>query len=265
MNISEDTGEILKKIKLKYDAIDQQTDTQLEGLLWSNPITYWDYVQTDTLLNLQIQRTVLPDEMVFILYHQVNELTFKMILWEITQIANVVSIQADFFMERLERISRYFDMLTTSFSIMEKGMGVGQYMKFRSTLAPASGFQSTQYRLIEFATTDLINLVDYKYIKSSNETTSVEDIFEKLYWQATGKDNEIEKKSFTLEAFEKKYKTTFLAFMKEHESCNIWQKFKKLTVSDQKSPKLIEAMRHFDYTVNYYLGDATFKSSDQIY
>jgi tryptophan 2,3-dioxygenase len=46
------------------------------------------------------------------------------------------------------RISRYFDMLTTSFSIMENGMEVEQYMKFRNTLL-LSGFQSAQYRLIE--------------------------------------------------------------------------------------------------------------------
>jgi tryptophan 2,3-dioxygenase len=58
------------------------------------------------------------------------------------------------------RISRYFDMLTTSFS-MGKWYGVEQYMKFRNTLTPASGFQSAQYRLIEFCCTDLINLIDH--------------------------------------------------------------------------------------------------------
>jgi tryptophan 2,3-dioxygenase len=64
-----------------------------------------------------------------------------------------------FFAERLMRISRYFDMLTTSFSIMENGMEVEQYMKFRNTLTPASGFQSAQYRLIEFSSTDIILLI----------------------------------------------------------------------------------------------------------
>ena len=49
-------------------------------------MNYWDYIQTDALLNLQIQRTDQPDEMVFIMYHQVNELLFKMILWEIDQV-----------------------------------------------------------------------------------------------------------------------------------------------------------------------------------
>ena len=79
MNINENTAGILKELEQKYESINQKTDTQLEGLLWSKPATYWDYIQTDALLNLQIQRTVLPDEMVFILYHQTNELIFKMI------------------------------------------------------------------------------------------------------------------------------------------------------------------------------------------
>ncbi|WPR72064.1 tryptophan 2,3-dioxygenase family protein [Flavobacterium sp. NG2] len=250
MNINESTSDILKNIELKYDAIDLKTDTQLEGLLWSKPITYWDYMQTDALLNLQIQRTVLPDEMVFILYHQVNELTFKMILWEIDQIASTQDIQATFFAERLTRISRYFDMLTTSFNIMENGMEIDQYMKFRNTLTPASGFQSAQYRLIEFATTDLVNLVDYRYRKTIDAATSIEEVFEKLYWQAAGKDHKTGKKSYTLEAFEKKYKATFMTFMEEHKSCNIWRKFKELSDEDQKSTELVEAMRQLDYTIN---------------
>lgn len=71
-NTTRDT--ILNQIDSKFEAIHQKTDTQLEGLLWSKPITYWDYIQTDSLLSLQTQRTTLPDEMVFIMYHQVNEL-----------------------------------------------------------------------------------------------------------------------------------------------------------------------------------------------
>ena len=99
MSNNENSEAILREIELKYQAINQKTETQLEGLLWSKPITYWDYIQTDALLNLQIQRTTLPDEMVFIMYHQVNELIFKMILWEIDQIADTENIQADFFNE----------------------------------------------------------------------------------------------------------------------------------------------------------------------
>ena len=241
---------ILKEIELKYEAIDQKTETHLEGLLWSKPITYWDYIQTDAILNLQIQRTTLPDEMVFIMYHQVNELIFKMILWEMNQISYCEDIKIDFFTERLMRISRYFDMLTTSFGIMEDGMDVDQYMKFRNTLTPASGFQSAQYRLIEFCSTDLINLIDYRYRGSIDRNTPFEVAFEHLYWQAAGKDYQTGKKSFLLEEFERKYKGMFLKHMEEYNTINIWQKFKQLPDVDQKNPELIKAMRHYDHTVN---------------
>lgn len=250
MNINENTLSILKEIEQKYDSINLKTDTQLEGLLWSKPTTYWDYIQTDALLNLQVQKTTLPDEMVFILYHQVNELIFKMILWEMNQISSMVTIQADFFTDRLSRISRYFDMLSTSFTIMENGMDVDQYMKFRNTLTPASGFQSAQYRLIEFCATDLVNLIDNRFIASYNDTISNEEAFEVLYWQAAGKDYQTGKKTYTLEAFEKKYKTVFLEYMEACKSVNIWQKYKQLPVEDQESTALKEAMRHLDYTVN---------------
>jgi tryptophan 2,3-dioxygenase len=59
------------------------------------------------------------------MYHQVNELIFKMILWEMKFLIVKIS-KLLFFTERLMRISRYFDMLTTSFSIMEDGMEVDQ-------------------------------------------------------------------------------------------------------------------------------------------
>mgnify|MGYP003625314439 FL=1 len=230
--------------------INQKTETHLEGLLWSKPITYWDYIQTDALLGLQTQRTTLPDEMVFIMYHQVNELIFKMILWEIDQIAHASNLETAFFTERLMRVSRYFDMLTTSFSIMENGMEVEQYMKFRNTLTPASGFQSAQYRLIEFASTDLINLIDNRFRAKIDRDTPYENAFEHLYWQAAGKDYQTGKKSYLLEEFERKYKGIFLGKMKEYNSINIWQKFKQLPVLDQKNPELRNAMRHLDHTVN---------------
>ncbi|MEG2101397.1 MAG: tryptophan 2,3-dioxygenase family protein [Flavobacterium sp.] len=250
MNLTDHSESILKEIDLKFQAINQKTEVQLEGLLWSKPITYWDYIQTDALLNLQIQRTTLPDEMVFIMYHQVNELIFKMILWEIDQIADTENIQADFFSERLSRITRYFDMLTNSFSIMENGMEVDQYMKFRNTLTPASGFQSAQYRLIEFASTDVINLTDRRYKANFDENTALEISFEHLYWQAAGKDYQTGEKSYLLNEFEKKYKDQFLRQMTSFKTKNIWQKFSQLPIEDQQNSGLIAAMRHYDKTVN---------------
>ncbi|MGV3695952.1 tryptophan 2,3-dioxygenase family protein [Flavobacterium sp.] len=241
---------LLEALDQKFDAMNQKTETHLEGLLWSKPITYWDYIQTDALLNLQTQRTVLPDEMVFIMYHQVNELLFKMILWEIDQLCHTEKPETAYFTEKLRRISRYFDMLTTSFDIMGDGMEVEQYMKFRNTLTPASGFQSAQYRLIEFSSTDLINLIDYRFRATIDRNTPYSHAFEHLYWQAAGKDHTTGEKSYLILAFEKKYREEFLRYMEEYNTINIWQKFKQLPEADQKNPELVKAMRHYDHTVN---------------
>jgi tryptophan 2,3-dioxygenase len=250
MEHSPETHSLLASLQQKFDAIDQKTNTHLEGLLWSNPITYWDYIQTDVLLNIQNQRTTLPDEMVFIMYHQVNELLFKMILWEIEQVVAEPAPTTAFFTERLTRISRYFDMLTTSFTIMGDGMEVDQYMKFRNTLTPASGFQSAQYRLIEFASTDLINLIDFRFRATIDRNTPFEHAYEHLYWQAAGKDHKTGKKSYLILAFERKYKAEFLREMERYNTSNLWQKFKQLPETDQQDAGLIAAMRHYDYTVN---------------
>ena len=187
------TEKLLNLLEDKYKTIGQDREVHLEGLLHSNTITYWDYIHTDALLGLQIQRTDLPDEMVFIAYHQINELIFKMILWEIKQVSESTSLEVDFFQEKLMRISRYFDMLTNSFNIMREGMDVIQYNKFRHTLTPASGFQSAQYRKIEFASTELINLIDVRFRANIDRETPFEHAFEHLYWQAAGKDYKTEK------------------------------------------------------------------------
>lgn len=237
-------------LEQKFQSINQKLDTHLEGLLWQKPITYWDYIQTDALLNLQIQRSTLPDEMVFIMYHQVNELLFKMILWEIEQVCHNSALTTAFFAERMNRITRYFDMLTTSFDIMRDGMEVEQYLKFRNTLTPASGFQSAQYRLIEFASTDLINLIDARYRETIDRNTPYEHAFEHLYWQAAGKDYKTGEKSYLINAFEKKYKREFLDFMETYNTINLWRKFKELPEEDQKNEDLVQAMRHYDKTVN---------------
>jgi tryptophan 2,3-dioxygenase len=243
-------SKINDQLKEKYEAINQDVEDYLEGLLYSKPINYWDYIQTDALLNLQIQRTVFPDEMVFIMYHQINELLFKMILVEIDQIAKSNNLTAKLFSTKLMRISRYFDMLTSSFSIMKDGMDVDQYNKFRATLTPASGFQSAQYRKIEFASTELINLIDKRFRDSIDRNSTYENAFEHLYWQAAGKDYKTGKKSYTLTVFEEKYKDEFIRFAQFYGTNNLYSKFKSLPKEDRENKELVEAMRHFDYTVN---------------
>ena len=244
------TEHLVHALDEKYSAINQDKNVYLEGLLHSKTINYWDYIHTDALLNLQIQRTNLPDEMVFIGYHQINELIFKMILWELQQVAKPEVLEVDFFTDKLMRVSRYFDMLTSSFTIMQEGMDVEQYNKFRHTLTPASGFQSAQYRKIEFASTELINLIDPRFRETIDRDTPFEHAFEHLYWQAAGKDYETGKKSILLTNFEDRYKEEFITFMKVYNTKNLWSRYKELSLENQKDKALIKAMRHYDYTVN---------------
>ncbi len=241
---------LLSQIDEKYKAIDQNPDTHLEGLVYANPITYWDYILPDALLSLQVQRTNQPDEMVFIMYHQINELLFKMILWEINQVSEKDEVSPEFFTEKLSRVSRYFDMLSSSFTIMGDGMEKEQYMKFRNTLTPASGFQSAQYREIEFASTELINLIDIRFRATIDRNTPYEHAYEHLYWQAAGKDHQTGKKNTLLTNFERRYKPEFLRKMEHYNTRNLWSKFKQLPESVKSNPELVAAMRHYDYTVN---------------
>jgi tryptophan 2,3-dioxygenase len=242
--------ELLRAIEDKYKKLGVPLDAMLEGLLWSTPITYWDYIQTDALLGLQIPRTDQPDEMVFIMYHQVNELLFKMILWEIDQVAKTDEISADKFSMHLMRISRYFDMLSNSFTVMAEGMEREQYLKFRNTLTPASGFQSAQYRKIEFASTELINLIDARYRDTIDRNSPFKNAYDHLYWQAAGKNHSTGEKSVLIKLFDKKYMGDFIDFMEDYNECNLSKKFKQLPKKVQKDATLIEAMRHYDYTVN---------------
>jgi tryptophan 2,3-dioxygenase len=241
---------VISELKDKHEDLSQDINLHLEGLLHSKQLTYWDYINPDALLNLQIQRTEFPDEMVFITYHQINELIFKMILWEIEQVATTKDITVETFEDKIMRVSRYFDMLTTSFNVMSKGMSPDQYNKFRLALSPASGFQSFQYRLIEFASTELINLIDVRFRATIDRNTPFEHAFDHLYWQAAGKDFKTGKKSQLLLNFEKKYKERFITFMKVYNIKNLWSIYKSLSNKNQQNKSLIKAMRHLDYTVN---------------
>ncbi|MDB4088438.1 tryptophan 2,3-dioxygenase family protein [Flavobacteriales bacterium] len=242
--------ELLAAIDKKYEAIGQNPDVHLSGLLHAEPMTYWDFAQVDALLGLQTQRTQLPDEMVFIMYHQINELLFKMILWEIGQVSNTENIEPEKFVKHLMRVSRYFDVLSGSFDVMGEGMDVDQYMKFRDTLTPASGFQSAQYRRIEIASTELINLIDMRFRANIDRDTPYEHAFEHMYWQAAGKDFKTGEKNALLVNFEKKYKIELINWMKDNNTTNLWTKFQQLPESYQKNVDLVNAMRHYDHTVN---------------
>lgn len=203
--------EQLGKLQAKYNAMGQDLSSYLDGLLHADFLTYWDYIHLDTLLSLQSPKTQFPDEKIFIIYHQITELYFNLILWEIDQIAAAETLHESFFVERIQRINRYFQQLRDSFSIMVHGMEKEQFLKFRMSLLPASGFQSAQYRLIEICCTDMINLVNVAEREALSEYSDIGQQLEKLYWRSGANELASGKRTLTLQQFEEKYMPVFKA------------------------------------------------------
>jgi tryptophan 2,3-dioxygenase len=239
--------DLINSIEEKYKALGQNPDTYLKGLLYSKPVNYWDYIQVDALLNLQIPRTDFSDEMIFIIYHQITELILKLIKHEIGQIVHSTEISSAIFLEKIERCARYTDILTSSFAVMSRGMNYEDYNKFRLTLAPASGLQSVQFREIEFYTTDIINLVKTEF---KDKATTIENAFDYLYWKDAGLDRRTGKKSLTLLEFENKYLGQLIQLANQCKNINLLQKFSTISNTDTNYAALKTALRTFDYALN---------------
>ena len=247
--------EIAKKIQLleeKYAATGQDLSSYLDGLLYADYLTYWDYINLDTLLSLQNPKTQFPDEEIFIMYHQITELYFKLCLNEMRQIAYRENLDKDFLLARMTRMNRYFGALTHSFEIMVDGMEHEQFLKFRMSLLPASGFQSGQYRMIEICATDFRNLVEqnerHRFKKYSDK--DIDEMFEVLYWKKGATELASGKKTYTLRQFEDKYTKKFLELAREYYSSNMLRCFYSLTEKEQQDEELRLAFRQFDVNVN---------------
>ena len=231
MELSDEIIEKVKQLQEKYAATGQDLNSYLEGLLYADYVKYWDYIQVDTLLSLQKPRTNFPDEIIFIMYHQVTELYFKLSLHELEQLANKQDLTGEFLTARLTRVNRYFEALTKSFEIMINGMEREQFLKYRMSLLPASGFQSGQYRKIEIACANFLQLVEKDERHKFSADYSEEDIpnmFEWIYWKKGATELESGKKTLTLIQFEEKYKDEFIALAKKLKNKNVWALYKSL-------------------------------------
>ncbi|MCP3137223.1 tryptophan 2,3-dioxygenase [Pyxidicoccus xibeiensis] len=118
----------------------------------SGRTTYGDYLQLDRLLSAQVPRSQPPhhDELLFIIQHQTSELWMKLLIHELG--ACIRYVQTD----RLEpsfkifaRVAHIQRMLFEQWSVLET-LTPNEYLEFRDTLGSASGFQSFQYRAVEF-------------------------------------------------------------------------------------------------------------------
>jgi tryptophan 2,3-dioxygenase len=113
-------------------------------------ITYADYLKLDQLLSAQQPLSNLHDEMLFIVIHQTKELWMKELLHELRLAVRLVG--EDRFAEAykaMARISRIQAVMTLSWDVLSTLTPV-DYLKFRDVLGTSSGFQSVQFREIEF-------------------------------------------------------------------------------------------------------------------
>ena len=264
--MQEEIKDRLQELEAKYAVMGQDLKSYLDGLLISNVTTYWDYIALDTLKTLQRPKTDFPDELIFIVYHQITELYFKLVLHELHQIGNngklmkpngqddgwKESLDKEYFITRLKRINQYFEALTKSFDIMVHGMEKEQFLRYRMALLPASGFQSAQYRSIEICCTDFRNLVpkDSRHLFIGDDQPPISKMFDHIYWKQGATELSSGKKTLTLKQFEDKYTEELLNLTNEYRYKNMWAKYRSLSVADQEDERVIKELRQLDINVN---------------
>lgn len=250
----------LQKLQEKYNAMGQDLESYLDGLLHADYLTYWDYIHLDTLLSLQTPKTDIPDEKIFIGYHQITELNFMLILWELKQVCETEAITRDVFKDKLGRICRYFEYLEHSFDIMTEGMDKEQFLKFRMALLPASGFQSAQYRKIELAATGLHQLITFDQRKFLSEETDYPTLFKEIYWKKGATELSSGEKTLTLKQFELKYEEELVAFALTYQNKTIRDIF-HARFEQHKDDALIALLRRFDLLANVFWPLAHYKTA----
>jgi len=248
--LPEDIVEKIKKLEQKYAAMGQDMRSYLDGLLYADYLTYWDYVHLDTLLSLQNPKTSFRDEMIFIVYHQVTELFFRLILHAMEQIADTHRIRVPEYVTQLRRINNYFEILVNSYDVMVKGMNQEEFLKFRMSLLPASGFQSVQFRMIEICATNLDNLVALSKRGQLTAETSLEEKYQILYWKEGATELATGKKTLTLRQFDLKYRAELLDLAEEYATKNLWVRYNAFTPEEKENEELITELRRLDYMAN---------------
>jgi tryptophan 2,3-dioxygenase len=130
------------------EAIVLEEHAQLD---FSHDMSYGDYLQLDAILGAQKPLSPAHDEMLFIVQHQTSELWMKLLLQELGAAINSISnndLQTAFKM--LARVSKIMEQLVHAWDVLAT-MTPPEYSAIRPYLGPSSGFQSYQYRCIEFA------------------------------------------------------------------------------------------------------------------
>ena len=138
-----DTGTLL--------TAEQIVHSESAQLDFSASMSYSDYLSLDVILNAQHPRSPTHDEMLFIVQHQTSELWMKLMLHELhAAIACVASDDLGTAFKMLARVSKIVEQLVHAWGVLAT-MTPPEYSAMRPSLGSSSGFQSWQYRCIEFA------------------------------------------------------------------------------------------------------------------
>ncbi|MBR9827018.1 MAG: tryptophan 2,3-dioxygenase [Alphaproteobacteria bacterium] len=134
------------------DTFSSEVDVSGEDIHWNlkDAMSYGRYLGLDTVLNAQHKLTEEHDETLFIIIHQVAELWMKLIIHESQgAIAHLRDDEVGPALKMLARVSRIQEQLIDAWGVLAT-MTPSDYLAFRDSLGPSSGFQSYQYRTIEF-------------------------------------------------------------------------------------------------------------------
>ena len=121
-----------------------------EAMNHGGSLSYSGYLRLDKLLTAQEPRSSAHDELLFIIQHQTSELWMKLAIHELNATCRQIAdddLQPAFKM--LSRISRIFEQLNSAWDVL-RTMTPSEYTRFRDSLGQSSGFQSYQYRMIEY-------------------------------------------------------------------------------------------------------------------
>lgn len=127
-------------------------DPRREGakMDFKDAMSYGDYLHLDPVVTAQHPLSDAHDEMLFIIQHQTSELWMKLAIHELTSAREKMNAgeMAPAF-KMLARVARIFEQLNGAWDVL-RTMTPSEYTEFRDALGPSSGFQSWQYRMIEF-------------------------------------------------------------------------------------------------------------------
>jgi tryptophan 2,3-dioxygenase len=119
-------------------------------MYFASDMSYGDYLHMDGILDAQQPLSDAHDEMLFIVQHQTSELWMRLILHELSAARTLMQDgKSDQVFKMLSRVARIFEQLNNAWDVL-RTMTPADYTRFREALGPSSGFQSHQYRMIEF-------------------------------------------------------------------------------------------------------------------